>query len=137
MELRRSGLIPLNPAGEPIIVADHPDQRHAARTKRLLSVHDRACWMAVGQSGRRGIWAHSCARLALPLALMPRAAELYREQIDLGFFDQEFGRVECAENPFGAKVSPMSPERTLWVREDYILRPRRRVIRPCSSWRNL
>jgi len=49
MELRRSGLIPLNPAGEPIIVADHPDQRHAARTKRLLSVHDRACWMAVGQ----------------------------------------------------------------------------------------
>ena len=28
---------------------------------------------------------------------------------DLGFFDEEFGRVECAENPFGAKVSPMSP----------------------------
>ena len=28
---------------------------------------------------------------------------------DLGFFDQEYGRVECAENPFGAKVSPMSP----------------------------
>jgi hypothetical protein len=24
---------------------------------------------------------------------------------DLGFFDQECGRVECAENPFGAKVS--------------------------------
>ena len=32
-------------------------------------------------------------------------------QYDLGWFDQEFGRVECAENPFGAKVlSPMSPE---------------------------
>ena len=29
---------------------------------------------------------------------------------DLGFFDQEIGRVECAPNPFGAKVSPMSPE---------------------------
>ena len=29
---------------------------------------------------------------------------------DLGFFDQETGRVECAPNPFGAKVSPMSPE---------------------------
>jgi putative transposase len=29
---------------------------------------------------------------------------------DLGFFDQEFGRVECAENPFGAKVPPMCPE---------------------------
>jgi hypothetical protein len=28
---------------------------------------------------------------------------------DLGFFDQEYGRVECAENPFGAKVLPMSP----------------------------
>jgi putative transposase len=28
---------------------------------------------------------------------------------DLGFFDQEAGRVECAENPFGAKVLPMSP----------------------------
>jgi putative transposase len=28
---------------------------------------------------------------------------------DLGFFDHETGRVECAENPFGAKVSPMSP----------------------------
>ena len=29
---------------------------------------------------------------------------------DLGFFDHESGRVECAENPFGAKVLPMSPE---------------------------
>jgi putative transposase len=28
---------------------------------------------------------------------------------DLGFFDHETGRVECAENPFAAKVSPMSP----------------------------
>jgi putative transposase len=28
---------------------------------------------------------------------------------DLGFFDQECGRVECAENPFGAKLLPMSP----------------------------
>src|SRR5215467_12631898 len=32
-------------------------------------------------------------------------------QYDLGFFDEECGRVECAENPFGAKVlSPMCPE---------------------------
>jgi len=32
-------------------------------------------------------------------------------QYDLGFFDEQFGRVECAENPFGAKVlSPMCPE---------------------------
>jgi putative transposase len=29
---------------------------------------------------------------------------------DLGFFDNESCRVECAENPFGAKVLPMSPE---------------------------
>lgn len=29
---------------------------------------------------------------------------------DLGFFDEEYGRVECAENPFGAKLLPMSPE---------------------------
>jgi putative transposase len=28
---------------------------------------------------------------------------------DLGFFDNETCRVECAENPFGAKVLPMSP----------------------------
>jgi putative transposase len=28
---------------------------------------------------------------------------------DLGFFDHETGRVECAENPFAAKVLPMSP----------------------------
>jgi putative transposase len=28
---------------------------------------------------------------------------------DLGFFDDEPGRIECAENPFGAKVLPMSP----------------------------
>lgn len=28
---------------------------------------------------------------------------------DLGFFDHETGRVECAPNPFGAKVLPMSP----------------------------
>jgi putative transposase len=30
-------------------------------------------------------------------------------QYYLGFFDQESGRVECAPNPFGAKVLPMSP----------------------------
>jgi putative transposase len=30
-------------------------------------------------------------------------------QYDLGFFDHESGRVECAENPFGAKVLPMCP----------------------------
>ncbi len=29
---------------------------------------------------------------------------------DLGFFDNETCRVEGAENPFGAKVLPMSPE---------------------------
>jgi len=28
---------------------------------------------------------------------------------DLGFFDQDTGRVECAVNPFAAKVLPMSP----------------------------
>jgi len=28
---------------------------------------------------------------------------------DLGFFDQEADRVECAENPFSARVSTMSP----------------------------
>jgi putative transposase len=28
---------------------------------------------------------------------------------DLGFFDHETGRVECAPNPFGAKLLPMSP----------------------------
>ena len=28
---------------------------------------------------------------------------------DLGFFDDETGRIECAENPVGAKVLPMSP----------------------------
>lgn len=29
---------------------------------------------------------------------------------DLGFFDDQEFRVECAPNPFGAKVLPMSPE---------------------------
>jgi putative transposase len=29
---------------------------------------------------------------------------------DLGFFDHETGRVECAPNPFRAQVLPMSPE---------------------------
>lgn len=28
---------------------------------------------------------------------------------DLGFVDDETGRIERAENPFGAKVLPMSP----------------------------
>jgi len=28
---------------------------------------------------------------------------------DLGFFDHETCRLECAENPFAAKLSPMSP----------------------------
>ena len=28
---------------------------------------------------------------------------------DLGFFDHETGRLESAENPFDAKVLPMSP----------------------------
>jgi len=29
---------------------------------------------------------------------------------DLGFFDHETGRVECADNPFQAKVLPMPSE---------------------------
>ncbi len=29
---------------------------------------------------------------------------------DLGFFDHETGRVECAPNPFGARLLPMSSE---------------------------
>jgi hypothetical protein len=29
---------------------------------------------------------------------------------DLGFIDHQSGRVECAPNPFGAKLLPMSPE---------------------------
>jgi hypothetical protein len=28
---------------------------------------------------------------------------------DLGFFDDQCNRVECAPNPFSAKVSTMSP----------------------------
>ncbi len=28
---------------------------------------------------------------------------------DLGFFDHETGRVECADNPFETQVLPMSP----------------------------
>jgi hypothetical protein len=31
-------------------------------------------------------------------------------QYDLGFFDHESGRVECAPNPFRAQVLPMCPE---------------------------
>ena len=31
-------------------------------------------------------------------------------QYDLGFFDDETCRLGSAENPFGAKVLPMSPE---------------------------
>src|ERR1700756_4473578 len=31
---------------------------------------------------------------------------------DLGFFDHETGRVECADNPFEAKVLPMPSART-------------------------
>ena len=31
-------------------------------------------------------------------------------EYDLGFFDDETCRLESAENPFGAKVLPMSPE---------------------------
>jgi hypothetical protein len=34
-------------------------------------------------------------------------------QYDLGLFDQEYGRVECAKNSFGAKLLPMIPE---WTR---------------------
>jgi putative transposase len=30
-------------------------------------------------------------------------------QYDLGFFDEETCRLGSAENPFGAKVLPMSP----------------------------
>jgi putative transposase len=29
---------------------------------------------------------------------------------DLGFFDPETGRVECADNPFEAKLLPLSSE---------------------------
>jgi hypothetical protein len=33
---------------------------------------------------------------------------------DLGFFDDQSGRVESVPNPFGAKVLPMCPEWTLF-----------------------
>ena len=36
---------------------------------------------------------------------------------DQGFFDHESGRVECAPNPFAAKVLPMSPE---WTSEEVV-----------------
>jgi hypothetical protein len=29
---------------------------------------------------------------------------------ELVFFDRKYGRVECAENPFGAKVSYLYPQ---------------------------
>ena len=31
-------------------------------------------------------------------------------QYDLGFFDHQNGRIECAPNPFDARVLPMCPE---------------------------
>ena len=31
-------------------------------------------------------------------------------QYDLGYFDDETGRLEPIENPFGPRLSPMSPE---------------------------
>jgi putative transposase len=31
---------------------------------------------------------------------------------DLGYFDDETGRLEPIDNPFGPKLLPMSPERT-------------------------
>jgi putative transposase len=34
-------------------------------------------------------------------------------EYDLGFFDQDVGRVEPAPNPFIAKVLTMSPEQTV------------------------
>ena len=34
-------------------------------------------------------------------------------RFDLGFFDHEGNRCECAERLFAAKVLPMRPERTL------------------------
>ena len=34
---------------------------------------------------------------------------------DLGFFDHETCRLESVDNPFDAKVSPMSPEWTLLI----------------------
>jgi len=33
----------------------------------------------------------------------------YKDSGTKGFDDHETGRIECAENPFGAKVLPMSP----------------------------
>lgn len=32
---------------------------------------------------------------------------------DLGFFDQEAIRVDCAQNPFQAQVLPISPEQSV------------------------
>jgi hypothetical protein len=55
---------------------------------------------------------------------------------DLGFFDQELGTVTSAENPFGAKVLPICPERTkiLWrARTDSNRRPLRSKRSALSS----
>jgi hypothetical protein len=43
---------------------------------------------------------------ARPIGRKPGARCLY----DLGFFDEDSCRLGNAENPFGAKVLPMSPE---------------------------
>jgi len=41
-------------------------------------------------------------------------------QYDLGFFDHESGRVECAPNPFGAKVSRINRYPSVRLDLDYI-----------------
>ena len=76
--------------------------------------HDRT--ITVTQGGRICI-----SRRTINLSLMFAGQNIGIEEVsektwlvtfmyyDLGFFDHETGRVECADNPFGAKVSPMSP----------------------------
>jgi hypothetical protein len=46
---------------------------------------------------------------ARPFAVLPRIADAYFMRYDSGFFDHETCLIESAENPFAAKVLPMSP----------------------------
>jgi putative transposase len=80
-----------------------------------ISFHDRTVTVtSYGRtclSGRKINLSHAFAGQAVDIKEVAEKIWLVTfMHYDLGFFDHETGRVECAPNPFEAQVLPMSPE---------------------------
>ena len=93
-----------------------PKERHKGRERDVMGSRHQRYQLAVESRIRRQLTLTTGMNLCLRNNLLPMCPErtdhiwlISFMHYDLGFFDDETSRVECAPNPFSAKVLPMSP----------------------------